>query len=134
MLFMIYCTELVCKVSAAETLVICGNFNGHAGKSYEGINSRCGCDLRSIDRDAYLHLLLLTILLLVTHISTKRITLHKKWSFPLRIWSHLLKKSLLENFIFCAVFSMVLFRFQSNLLSKHSRMVVIVAYTMRMNK
>ena len=45
------------------------------------------------------------------------ITLHKKWSFPLRIstvnvtnpqfpadiWSHLLKKSLKENFIFCAV-------------------------------
>ena len=34
------------------------------------------------------------------------ITLHKKWSFPLRnlrIWSHLLKKSLMENFIFCAV-------------------------------
>ena len=27
--------------------------------------------------------------------------LHKKWSF-LRIWSHLLKKSLMENFIFCA--------------------------------
>ena len=44
------------------------------------------------------------------------LTLHKKWSFPLRIsskcdqicrklriWSHLLKKSLMENFIFCAV-------------------------------
>ena len=30
-------------------------------------------------------------------------TLHKKSSFPLRIWSHLLKKSLMENFIFCAV-------------------------------
>ena len=32
--------------------------------------------------------------------------LHKKWSFllrKLRIWSHLLKKSLIENFIFCAV-------------------------------
>ena len=43
--------------------------------------------------------------------------LHKKWSFPLkissvnvtksasflRIWSHLLKKSLMENFIFCLV-------------------------------
>ena len=42
-------------------------------------------------------------------------TLHKKWSFPLRIssvnvaksvvscliWSHLLKKSLMESFIFC---------------------------------
>ena len=45
--------------------------------------------------------------------------LHKKWSFPLRIssvnviksrklriWSHLLKKPLLENFIFCAVGAM----------------------------
>ena len=53
------------------------------------------------------------------------LALHKKWSFPLRIssvnvtksaetadlvtftklriWSHLLKKSLIENFIFCAV-------------------------------
>ena len=37
-------------------------------------------------------------------------TLHKKWSFPLwistvnlRIWSYLLKKSLMENFIFCVV-------------------------------
>ena len=44
-------------------------------------------------------------------------SLHKKWSFPLRIssvnvtkfasflriWSHLLKKSLMGNFIFCAV-------------------------------
>ena len=37
-------------------------------------------------------------------------TLHKKWSFSLRIsslnvriWSHLLKKSLMENFIYCAV-------------------------------
>ena len=51
---MIYCTALVCKVSAAETLVICGNFNSHAGKSYEGINGRCGCDLRSIDRERIL--------------------------------------------------------------------------------
>ena len=43
----------------------------------------------------------------------KKNTLHKKWSFlwrissvklrKLRIWSHLLKKSLMENFIFCAV-------------------------------
>ena len=38
----------------------------------------------------------------------KKQTLHKNWSFPLRIssvkvsWSHLLKKSLMENFIFCA--------------------------------
>ena len=30
-------------------------------------------------------------------------TLHKKWSFPLRVSSLLLKKSLMENFIFCAV-------------------------------
>ena len=30
------------------------------------------------------------------------LALHKKWSF-LRIWSHLLEKSLTENFIFCAV-------------------------------
>ena len=37
-------------------------------------------------------------------------TMHKKWSFPLwistvnlRIWSYLLKKSLMENFIFCVV-------------------------------
>ena len=46
----------------------------------------------------------------------QQITQHKKWSFLLRtssvcdqicsffqIWSHLLKKSLIENFIFCAV-------------------------------
>ena len=34
--------------------------------------------------------------------------LDKKWSFPvfgfLRIWSHLLKKSLMEKFIFCAAY------------------------------
>ena len=52
-------------------------------------------------------------------------TLHKKWRFPirissvnvtksavvrrkLRIWSHLLKKSLMENFIFCAVQNMLI--------------------------
>ena len=45
-----------------------------------------------------------------------QVPLHKKWSFPLRIssvnffrklriWSHLLKKSLTENFIFCAMYS-----------------------------
>ena len=28
----------------------------------------------------------------------------QKWSFPLRIWLHLLKKSLMEKFIFCGVF------------------------------
>ena len=48
-------------------------------------------------------------------------TLHKKWSFHkdffskcdqirsfLWIWSHLLKKSLMENFIFCAVITKIL--------------------------
>ena len=30
-------------------------------------------------------------------------TLHKKWSFPLRISSVIVTKSLLENFIFCGV-------------------------------
>ena len=47
-----------------------------------------------------------------------KVSLHKKWSFPLKdffskcdqirsflgIWSHLLKKSLMENFIFCGVY------------------------------
>ena len=37
------------------------------------------------------------------HDPGKHISLHKKWSFPLRISSHLLKKSLMENFIFYAV-------------------------------
>ena len=50
-------------------------------------------------------------------IQDQNLTLHKKWIFPLRIfsvnvtqsaiflqiWSHLLKKSLTEKFIFCAV-------------------------------
>ena len=31
-----------------------------------------------------------------------QVSLHKKWK--LRIWLHLLKKSLMENFIFCAVY------------------------------
>ena len=45
---------------------------------------------------------------------SKQVLLHKQWSFSLRIssvnvtksavWSHLLKKSLMENFIFCAVY------------------------------
>ena len=51
---------------------------------------------------------------------------HKKWSFPLRIssvnvllqfsavWSHLLKKSLMENFIFCAVCRNIRIRENSN--------------------
>ena len=41
-----------------------------------------------------------------------KLSLHKKWRFPFRIssvnvtwiWSHLLKKSFIENFIFCAVY------------------------------
>ena len=42
-----------------------------------------------------------------------KLSLHNRWSFSLRIssvneiWSHLLKKSLMENFIFCAVFRLV---------------------------
>ena len=49
-------------------------------------------------------------------------SLHKKWSFPLRIssvsvtksavfmwiWSHLLKKSFIENFIFCTVCKLII--------------------------
>ena len=31
------------------------------------------------------------------------VTLHKKSQSFLRIWSHLLEKSLIENFIFCTV-------------------------------
>ena len=49
------------------------------------------------------------------HLKVVHYSPHKRWSFPLRIssvnvtksalriWSHLLKKSLMENFIFCAV-------------------------------
>ena len=51
------------------------------------------------------------------HLDRSKVTLHKKMKFSikdffskydqirsyLRIWSHLLKKSLMENFIFCAV-------------------------------
>ena len=54
---------------------------------------------------------------LITLFTSKFTALHKKWSFPfrissvnvtksavsLRIWSHLLKKSIMENFIICAV-------------------------------
>ena len=53
----------------------------------------------------------------ITLFTSKFTALHKKWSFPfrissvnvtksavsLRIWSHLLKKSIMENFIICAV-------------------------------
>ena len=51
-------------------------------------------------------------------------SLHKKWSFPLRISSvnvtksHLLKKSLMENFIFCVVNDTKLFRFNLNVLKQ----------------
>ena len=56
-----------------------------------------------------------------TFLSLKNCT--KKWSFPLRIsslnvtfsflriWAHLLKKSLMENFIFCAVVVSILYTF-----------------------
>ena len=49
--------------------------------------------------------------MVLVHRSGKDKHLHKKWSFPLRISSvkvaksYLLKKSLMENFIFCAVYS-----------------------------
>ena len=46
-------------------------------------------------------------------LNSEKLTLHKTWSFPLKIssvsvtksgfWSHLLKKSLMENFMLCAV-------------------------------
>ena len=39
--------------------------------------------------------------LMVKEISSEM--LYKKWGFLLRIWSHLLKKSLMGNFIFCTV-------------------------------
>ena len=51
-------------------------------------------------------------------------SLHKKWSFPLRISSvnvtksHLLKKSLMQNFIFCVVNDTKLFRFNLNVLKQ----------------
>ena len=44
----------------------------------------------------------LVVLWLLLSLLLRQAPLHKKWSF-LRIWSHLLKKSLMENFIFCAV-------------------------------
>ena len=56
--------------------------------------------------------------------------LHKKWSFPLRkssvnvvrgklrVWSYLLKKSLLENFIFCAVWYHSISRMKKFLIKK----------------
>ena len=51
------------------------------------------------------------------YLHDRQLPLHKKWSFPLRIslvnvtisilriWSYLLRKSSMENFIFCAVFN-----------------------------
>ena len=41
-------------------------------------------------------------------VSNQMITLHKKWSFPVRIFSVNMTKSLVENFIFCAVLSSLL--------------------------
>ena len=43
------------------------------------------------------------------HVDSKKHTLYEKWNFSLRIssvlriWTHLLKKFLIENFIFCVV-------------------------------
>ena len=51
-------------------------------------------------------------------------SLRKKWSFSLRnlrIWSHLLKKSLIKNFLFCAVSLECLTADFSWLLSQMSR-------------
>ena len=64
------------KVSAAETLVICGDFSGHVGKvasSYEGVHDSHGYGLRNTEGEHILELLLCTILLLGTHISTRKI-------------------------------------------------------------
>ena len=47
-------------------------------------------------------------------------TLHKKWSWSSSSRSYLLKKSLMENFIFCAVkvpYNQLIFAWKSNLLS-----------------
>ena len=43
------------------------------------------------------------------------------WPNPqlLRIWSHLLKKSLIENFIFCAVILLVLDQFPLEQMDKY---------------
>ena len=57
--------------------------------------------------------------------------LQKKWSF-LRIWSHFLKKSLMENFIFCAIFPSnyceILFSFSQKgmlILASHSEILLV---------
>ena len=44
----------------------------------------------------------------------------------LRIWSHLLKKSLMENFIFCAVFWLI---FTKNFLALYYQMFIYKKYT-----
>ena len=51
--------------------------------------------------------------MLITKVPNKVVALHKKWSFPrkLRIWSHLLKKSLIENFSFCTVLYIIFVKF-----------------------
>ena len=63
--------------------------------------------------------------------------LHKKWCFPLRIFSvnvtksasHLLKKSLMENFIFCTVLFKNTFRFtESNPLAASTNMTASYFY------
>ena len=48
------------------------------------------------------------------------LTLHKKWSFPLKIWSHSLKKYLMENVIFCAVLKRKSCQFHNALLLESS--------------
>ena len=48
--------------------------------------------------------------------------IHRK----LRIWWHLLKKSLMENFIFCAVFWLI---FTKNFLALYYQMFIYKKYT-----
>ena len=48
----------------------------------------------------------------------------------LRIWSHLLKKSLMENFIFCAVLVIIFFSWSSLLLSLYLNAYKIVLITL----
>ena len=62
--------------------------------------------------------LFLSFICVLQNVKYKQILLHKKWSFPVtissenvtnisRIWSHLLKKSLMKNLIFCEVHSFI---------------------------
>ena len=63
-------------LNAAETRVICGDFSGHVGKlanGYEDIHGGHGYDIKTLKENAYSNLLLLTILLLGTPMSTKKI-------------------------------------------------------------